>query len=137
MKKGFTLLEVLVAFVILSTTIIAVFQVFSQGFGTLSKLSTYQDLYLTLNNLMETIDTENDFETNKSRSGRVGRFDYEWTATPVAAPRQPAGVALEVTLPFAIGFYKIDLRVYLGAKSDSQKYREFTFFKTGWSYAAR
>jgi hypothetical protein len=136
MKKGFTLLEVLVAMVILFTTIIVVFQVISQGFGTLARMSDYQDLYLSLTNLMDDIDRIHDFETNMERKGAVGRFEYDWKASPVSEKQRVPGFDA-MPLPWEIRLYKIDLRVYFGAKDDSRKYRDYAFYKMGWLGVAK
>jgi prepilin-type N-terminal cleavage/methylation domain-containing protein len=131
MKKGFTLLEVLVAIVIVSSTIIAVFQIFSLGFETLSKLHMYENMYLSLTNLLEDINGINDFETNKEKRGTAGGFTYEWHASP-ASPAQRITMVGGEYGPYDIILYKILLRVYFSSKSGSNNDREFTFYKTGW-----
>jgi hypothetical protein len=136
MRKGFTLLEVLVAMVILFTTIVATYQVISQSFGTLLKLSNYQDLYLALTNLIDDIDKVQDFETSAKQTGSVGRFDYEWKASPVSKLRRLTGFEGEA-LRWEARLYKIDLRVYFGAKADNQKYRDYVIYKTGWIHVSR
>jgi prepilin-type N-terminal cleavage/methylation domain-containing protein len=131
MRKGYTLLEVLVSVVIISSSIIAIFQIFSLGFRNLSKLYTYQDLYIALTNLMEEIDLINDFEKNKVKNGKIGNFDYDWQASPYSPKQRMIGFAQEPG-PFDIILYKIVLKIYFETQSGKKEYKEFTFFKVGW-----
>ena len=138
MKKGFTLLEVLVAVAILTSSIVAVFQIFSLGFKNVSKLNAYQDMYLALTNLMEEINTISDFETNKERKGTAGAFLYEWRAeaagpakrmTTTGAEYGPTGAEYG---PYDIILYRISLKIYNEDKGGSGNGREFSFYKAGW-----
>lgn len=131
MRKGFTLLEVLVSMVIISFSIIAIFQIFSLGFRNLSKLYTYQDLYIALTNLIEEIDLINDFEKNKVKNGKTGNFDYDWQAFSYSPKQRMIGFAQQPG-PFDINLYKIVLKIYFETQSGKKEYKEFTFFKVGW-----
>jgi prepilin-type N-terminal cleavage/methylation domain-containing protein len=136
MRKGFTLLEILVALVIISSSVIVVFQLLSQGTQSLIKISDYQDLYVSLTNVMEDIDTIHNFEATPKKGGKAMRFDYEWEAVPFS-PRQPVRDLEDGFLPYQFGLYKIVLKVYLSGKEENRRFREFVFYKTGWIYAAR
>jgi len=136
LKKGFTLLEVLVAIVIVSSAIIGVFQIFSLGFGTLSKLHLYEDMYLTSTNLLEDINQISDFEINKGKRGTAGGFTYEWQAVPAFPPKRMTIYGGEYG-PYAIIFYKVTLRVYWNLKGGTDNYREFIFYRTGWQSAQK
>jgi len=131
MRKGFTLLEVLVAIVIVTSVIIAVFQIFSLGFGTLAKVHMYENMYLTLTNLLEDIHRISDFETEKEKRGTAGGFTYEWQAAPASPAQRMTGVD-EGPGPYVIILYKILLRIYYNTKGGTDNYREFTLYKTGW-----
>jgi prepilin-type N-terminal cleavage/methylation domain-containing protein len=132
MKKGFTLLEVLVAIVIITSVIIAVFQIFSLGFGTLAKLHTYENMYLTLTNLLEDINQISDFETDKGKRGTAGGFRYEWQAAPASPAQRMTGGFENPSGLYDIILYKIILRIFYNTKGGTDNYREFTFYKTGW-----
>jgi prepilin-type N-terminal cleavage/methylation domain-containing protein len=131
MRKGYTLLEVLVSLAILSTAMIAVYQVFFQGFGTLERLHRYQDLYLAANELVHEIELIENFKVNRERRGTIGNFTYEWTAVP-QGPEQTMPGFEDNPAPFILGLYKIVIKI-----SDPQKnrQREFTVFKVGWIHA--
>jgi len=135
-QKGFTLIEVLVAIVIVSSSIIAVFQIFSLGFRNFSKLHAYEDLYLALTNLTEEINAITDFETNREKKGTIGAFAYEWQAVPAQIPKKMT-IPGEEYSPYDIIFYKVTLKVYLDPKSGTDNYREYTLYRTGWSNAQR
>jgi prepilin-type N-terminal cleavage/methylation domain-containing protein len=134
MKKGFTLLEVLVAIVIISSSIITVFQVFSLGFKNISKIYAYEGMYLALTNILEEIDLVSDFETNRERRGTAGGYEYEWRATPSSLRQRMTG-AEDNFGPYEVILYRIDLRVYYETQERTRGVREFTFHKTGWTYA--
>lgn len=136
MKKGYTLLEVLVAIVIATSSIIAVFQIFSMGFSNFSKVHTYQDMYLALTNLMEDLNARYDFEKTKTMQGTIGSFGYEWQASPAAAPQRMSTFTGEPG-PYDITLYKIVLKISAQAGSNAGLSREYAFYKTGWKYAQK
>lgn len=133
MKKGFTLLEVLVSIVIISSSIIVVFQIFSSGFRNISKISNYQDLYVAMTNLVEEIDLISDFEQNKERSGKTGNFEYEWQAFP-SSPKQRMTGQLGEFGSYFITLYKIVVKIYFETRGGEKGYKEFTFYKVGWTH---
>lgn len=136
MRKGYTLLEILVSLAIISSSIIAFFQIFSLGFGTFSKLDLYQDLYIAMTNLVEEINLINDFEENKGKVGKIGNFDYEWQASP-ATPKRVMMTADEFPGDYSAALYKIVVRIHFETQGKKKDYREFTFFKVGWTRAER
>jgi len=134
-KRGFTLIEVLIALAILSSAIIIVFQIFSFGFRNLAKIGRYQDLYIAMNNIVEEIDLITDFEQNKKKSGKAGEFEYEWQATP-HSPKQRMTTPFEENISsYMITLYKIVLKIYYEARDGRRELREFTFYKVGWADA--
>jgi len=128
MRKGYTLLEVLVSLVILSTALIAVYQVFFQGFGNLEKLHRYQDLYLAANNLVHEIELIEDFKVNREKRGTIRNFTYEWTAVPQGPLQIMAGFEESPSM-FTLGLYKIVIKISDAGKT---RPREFILFKVGW-----
>ena len=131
MRKGYTLLEVLVSLVILSTAMVAVYQVFFQGFGDLEKLHRYQDLYLAANKLVHEIELIDNFKVNRESRGAIGNFTYEWTAVPQGPEQNMPGFE-GLPSPFVLGLYKIVIKISDAGKT---RQREFTVFKVGWTHA--
>jgi len=130
MKKGFTLLEVLVSIVIISSSIIVVFQIFSNGFRNIEKLSNYQDLYVAMTNLTEEIDLISDFEQNKEKTGKIGNFEYEWQAFPSSPKQRMTGLPGEFG-PYFIALYKIIVKIYFKTRGGEKEYKEFILYKVG------
>jgi prepilin-type N-terminal cleavage/methylation domain-containing protein len=135
-KKGYTLLEVLVAIVIISSIIVAVFQIFSLAFRNLEKFHTYEDLYVSMTNLMESMNAITDFDTNKEGRGTIGTFTYAWQAIPASPPRRLTLYGGEFG-PYDIILYKIMLTVFLDSKGATGNSRDYTFYRTGWRYAQK
>jgi len=132
MKKGFTLLEVLVSIVIISSSIIVIFQIFSHGFSNIEKLSTYQDLYVAMTNLTEEIDLISDFEQNKEKTGKIGNFEYEWQAFPSSPKKRMTSFAGDFG-PLSIALYEIVVKIYFETRDGRKNYKEFIFYKVGWT----
>jgi len=129
-------MEVLVAIVIITSSIVAVFQIFSLGFKNFSKLYAYQDMYLALTNLMEEINGIDDFETSREKKGTIGSFPYEWQSVPSSPPQKMTTYGGEYS-PYDIILYKIVIKIYFDPKGGQGNYREFTLYRTGWRNASR
>ncbi len=134
MKKGYTLLEVLVSIVIISSSIIVIFQIFSNGFRNVEKLSKYQDLYVAMTNLTEEIDLINDFEQNKEKFGKIGNFEYEWQASRSSPMRRMTSFMGDFG-PISVALYKIDVKIYFETRDGRREYKEFILYKVGWTNA--
>jgi general secretion pathway protein I len=106
-NAGFTLLEVLVAFAILSVAVVAVIQGFAQGLRLLKVAGDYQQAVL----LADQKAREVVMPVEGHDQGQDGAFDWERTVTVVKAPdleRTPA------TRKWTV--YQIDVKVHWGDK---------------------
>jgi len=132
MKKGFTLLEVLVAVLILSAAVLAVFQAFGQGFRSLAGLQTTEEMSYALANILEEIDRVRVFEPPPKRTGNMSGFEYEWTASPDGPRRRVIGFN-DVLLAYEAGMYKFVLTIYYNGRDGRRRSREFVIHKMGWA----
>ena len=104
---GFTLLEVLIAFAILSVAVVALIQGFAQGLRLLKLAGDHQQAVL----LADQKAREVVVPVEGRDQGKEGNFDWERTVTVVAAPdltRTPATMKWHV--------YQIDVKVHWGDK---------------------
>lgn len=79
---GFTLLEVLIAVVILSVAVVTLVQLASQGLRLLKLSSDYQEAVL----LADRVARAGEVSIEGVETGHEGRFDWERRATLVAVP---------------------------------------------------
>ena len=106
-QAGFTLLEVLIAFAILSVAVVAVIQGFAQSLRLLKLAGDHQQAVL----LADQKTRELVVPTESHEQGKEGLFDWERTVTLVPAPdltRTPATAKWHV--------YRIDVKVSWGEK---------------------
>jgi general secretion pathway protein I len=104
-NAGFTLLEVLVAFAILSVAVVAVIQGFAQGLRLLKVAGDHQHAVLLADQKAREVVAP----VEAHDKGQDGAFDWERTVTVVAAPdleRTPATRKWRV--------YQIDVKVRWG-----------------------
>jgi general secretion pathway protein I len=104
-QGGFTLLEVLIAFAILSVAVVAVIQGFAQGLRLLKAAGDHQQAVL----LADQKTRELVIPLEGREQGKEGNFDWERTVTVVPAPdltRTPASAKWHV--------YRIDVKVSWG-----------------------
>ena len=87
-EAGFTLLEVLVAMVILSVAVVALIQLASQGLRLLKLSSDYQEAVL----LADRVARAGDASIEGVETGQEGRFNWERRARLVAVPDDLAPV---------------------------------------------
>jgi len=85
---GFTLLEVLVAVVILSVAVVTLIQLASQGLRLLKLSSDYQEAVL----LADRVARVGDATIEGVETGQEGRFNWERRATVVAVPEDLAPI---------------------------------------------
>jgi general secretion pathway protein I len=79
---GFTLLEVLVAMVILSVAVVTLIQLASQGLRLLKASSDHQEAAL----LADRVTRNADPNAEATASGQEGQFTWAWRARLVAVP---------------------------------------------------
>ena len=81
-SAGFTLLEVLVAMVILSVAVVTLIQLASQGLRLLKTSSDHQEAALLADRVMRNADPT----AEGTESGQEGQFTWAWRARLVAVP---------------------------------------------------
>lgn len=110
-QGGFTLLEVLIAFAILSVAVVAVIQGFAQGLRLLKVAGDHQQAVLLADQKTRELVTP----LEGRDQGKEGNFDWERIVTVVPAPdlaRTPASAKWHV--------YRIDVKVSWGDKRGVQ-----------------
>ena len=106
-EAGFTLLEVLIAFAILSVAVVAVIQGFAQGLRLLKVAGDHQQAVL----LADQKTRELVIPVEGRDQGKEGNFDWERVVTVVAAPDLTRTAA---TAKWRV--YQIDVKVSWGDK---------------------
>ena len=81
-SAGFTLLEVLVAMVILSVAVVTLIQLASQGLRLLKASSDHQEAALLADRVLRNADPT----AEGTASGQEGQFTWAWRARLVAVP---------------------------------------------------
>ncbi len=120
-QKGFTLIEVLIATLILAVSIISVNAAFKQFSVYKQKMDKYKNIYTTTLSLKDKIENEN-LKDNLQEKGVLNGLEYSYKVKLISKMRN---LSLEETEGntgnFEIYLYKIELTV--GS-------RNYSFFKT-------
>jgi len=106
-QQGFTLLEVLIAFAILSLAVVAIIQGFAQGLRLLKVAGDHQQAVLVADQKIR----EMVVPVEGRDQGKEGNYDWERTVTIVPAPDL---TRTQATAKWRI--YKIDVKVSWGDK---------------------
>lgn len=106
-QQGFTLLEVLIAFAILSLAVVAVIQGFAQGLRLVKVAGDHQQAVLVADQKIREMVTP----VEGRDQGQEGSYDWERTVTIVPAPDL---TRTQATAKWRI--YKIDVKVSWGDK---------------------
>lgn len=105
-QSGFTLLEVVVAFVLLALTLVTVFQIFSAGLARAGDLGEYSRALVVAQSRLAIAGLEEKIEGPSETSGESEDRKYRWTLSI-----QPYEEALEPGAPqpqSSLAMYKID-----------------------------
>jgi general secretion pathway protein I len=121
---GFTLLEVLLAFVIFALSFATVMEIQSGSIRNTVRAREYSEVALIAQSVMDQVGLEIALEQGTTASGESG--DYEWEIM-VDLFEDPTGEADSVQLADLTGIelLRIDLVITWG-ESPREKYREFT-----------
>jgi general secretion pathway protein I len=106
-QGGFTLLEVLIAFAILSVAVVAVIQGFAQGLRLLKVAGDHQQAVLLADQKIREMVTP----VEGREQGKEGNYDWERTVTVVPAPDL---TRTQATAKWHV--YQIDVKVSWGDK---------------------
>lgn len=107
-RRGFTLLEVLVALAILSVAVVSMIQLFGQGLRLLKVSGDYQQAVLLADQKAREVETVREgFET-----GQEGNFEWERRATVTAVPEELTVIGLA-----PVRLYRVTVQVRWGGRS--------------------
>jgi len=107
-RRGFTLLEVLVAFAILSLAVVSMIQLFSQGLRLLKVSGDYQQAALLADQKAREVETVRE----GVETGREGDFEWERRATVTTVPEE-----LTVSGVNPIRLFRVTVQVRWGGRS--------------------
>lgn len=132
-SRGFTLVEVLIATVILFTSIGLATQAYLSSNKSASTAKTSIELLTPLPMLLDNIEASlrDVADTQHSASGVVLGVSYQWQANPIKTfapkPRFDPDAGEFVTYPTRYVLYEVNLNLKLDNKE-----RDFVFKKLGW-----
>jgi general secretion pathway protein I len=129
-QGGFTLLEVLLAFVIFSISFAVVLQIISGSIRNTMRSKQYTEVALIAQSVMDTVGLDIPLEAGSQASGELG--DYTWNLE-IYEFEQPEGPQADLeTLLIAeltgIDLLQIELFISWGEPSD-ERYRRFSTVK--------
>lgn len=107
-RRGFTLLEVLVALAILSVAVVTMIQLFGQGLRLLKVSGDYQQAVLLADQKAREVETVRE----GVETGREGDFEWERRATVTTVPEE-----LTVFGVAPVRLYRVTVQVRWGGRS--------------------
>ena len=111
-RRGFTLLEVLVALAILSLAIVSMIQLFSQGLRLLKVSGDYQQAVLLADQKAREVETVREGIETCDGQGEVREFQCERRVTVISVPEE-----LTVTGASPVRLFKVTVQVRWGGRS--------------------
>lgn len=108
-QEGFTLLEVVVAFVLLALTLITVFQIFSTGLARAGELDEHSRALVVAQSRLATVGLEEKLEGPTETRGESEDRKYRWTLTvqPYEEVPEP-GAAQQVDAMSSLQMYRVE-----------------------------
>jgi general secretion pathway protein I len=121
--QGFTLLEVLLAFVILSISLAVVFQIISGSVRNTVHSRQYTEITLIAQSVMDTVGLDIPLEPGSEVGGEWG--DYQWFLEIYDYQGQQDGEfrALELADITGVNLLQVDLYVHWGEEGDERSRR--------------
>ena len=107
-RRGFTLLEVLVALAILSVAVVSMIQLFGQGLRLLKVSGDYQQAVLLADQKAREVETVRE----GVEGGREGDFEWERRASVATVPEELTVVGLA-----PVRLYRVTVQVRWGGRS--------------------
>lgn len=129
-QQGFTLLEAIVALVLLAGIGGALFAWISTSMNSLRKVSEYTERQLLVQNALAYMESVNPLQSPKG-SAALGRYELRWQATVAQPVRQAIGNQGETTL-FTVGLFNTEVELL----QDKQRYYAFTLRQIGYQRVA-
>jgi general secretion pathway protein I len=111
-QRGFTLLEVVVAFVLLALTLVTAFQIFSAGLARASELGEYSRALVVAQSRIAVAGVEEKIEGPSEKSGESEDRKYRWTLSiqpyEEAPEPGPGGSAPQPQPQSSLAMYKVE-----------------------------
>jgi general secretion pathway protein I len=106
-SRGFTLIEVVVAFVMLALVLSVSFEIFTGGLKRAGELEDYSQALLIAQSKLSAAGTEKDFKEGQSQGDSDDRR-FHWT---VAQSKTDEGLPPDSKGPFVYVLYRVDVKV--------------------------
>ena len=106
-EKGFTLIEVVVAFALLSLILVTTFEIFSAGFARAAYLDDYSRALVVAQSRLAAAGTEETLKEGEAR-GESEDHRFQWMVT---IKRSDEGTDPSKTPPSVYALYRIDVTV--------------------------
>lgn len=126
-QRGFTLIEAIVAMVLIATTGMALFSWINSNIITLTRVQENNSESEATQNALDFMTTINPMELPEGKAS-LGAYSLSWQSTAITEPRDGAGY------PYGVGLYQLalyDTRVSL-QKADRQAWFNFTLKQVGY-----
>ena len=108
-EEGFTLLEVVVAFVLLALTLVTVFQIFSTGLARAGELDEHSRALVVAQSRLATVGLEEKLEGPSETRGESEDRKYRWTLTVQPYEEAPEPGATQQAQPMSsLQMYRAD-----------------------------
>ncbi len=127
---GFTLLEVLLAFVIFSISFAVVLQIISGSIRNTMRSKQFTEVALIAQSVMDTVGLDIPLELGSESSGESGAYRWELQVFEYVPTEDPENINDELALAELTGIelLKVELLVFWGEPSD-ERYRRFSTVK--------
>jgi general secretion pathway protein I len=124
-QKGFTLLEAIVALVLVATTGVALLDWINTNLFSLQRVEASQQRVEAIRNALAFMETVNPF-TDQYGEETIGIYKISWNAMPVKSPRDGMNTGGYISL-FRVGLYDTNVEVY----SENTLLARFTLRQVG------
>lgn len=109
-QKGFTLMEAIVALVLMATTGVALFSWVNSNIITLQRVQASNAKDATTINALQFLHTINPMATPEGET-RIGPYTLQWKSVPLSEPRDGAGYPTGLSL-YQLAIYQTQAQLY-------------------------
>ena len=124
---GFTLVEALVALVILGTCLVPIAAFISSAALRLQQAGDANARYLAQQDIMAVLEPLNPMVEPNGRMD-LGRVSISWSSQPILPPNENIRIGAGLA-PFSIGFYRVDV---LASTAGIERWFQFSARKVGY-----
>lgn len=126
-QQGFTLIEAIVAMVLIATTGMALFSWINSNLITLNRVQEANAESAATSNVVDYMNTVNPMLTPQGEAG-LGAYRMSWKANTSTDPRDGAGYPYGIS-QYQLALYDTQIRVQ---KADGQPWFDFTLQQVGY-----